>query len=389
MPKTFITGTRNLGRVILLAAAATVGCARWSEFHSVQPYAGSTEPRMASRTGLGHAPLVVVVAGSEGTEIFDLMAPYAILARTGALDVRVIARDTATIPLWRGLAIRAHLTFAELDASGVVPAAIVVPNLTDRDQPAVDAWIARHAGRGARVLAVCEGARIVARAGLLEGRRATSHSAALKGLAKAYRDTRWERGPRWVEDGDIITTAGVSASTEGSLVLVERLLGTAVRERVAREIAYPFPALLDSFPAPGISTGDKWRMARRALFGGTGRVTVLLDDGLDELALGATLDTWARLFPRSLRTVARDDRWTTTRHGLVIGPTAGWDDLRRSDDVLALAPWQPDDVLEASDGKWHLFEFDRYAFSVLDDHVTARFGTGTARTVRRTLDLPN
>lgn len=375
--------------MLLAAAAMTSGCARWSEFHSVQPYAGSAEPRMASRAKLGQAPLVVVVAGSEGTEIFDLMAPFAILARTGALDVRVVARDTTTIPLWRGLAVRPHLTFAELDASGVVPAAIVVPNLTDRDQPAVDAWIAVHAERGARVLAVCEGARIIARAGLLEGRRATSHSAALKGLAKTYRSTRWERGPRWVEDGNIITTAGVSASTEGSLMLVERLQGRAAREEVAREIAYPFPAPLDSFPAPGISAGDKWRMARRALFGGTGRVTVMLHDDLDELALGATLDTWARLFPRSLRTVARDDRWVTTRHGLVVGPTGSWNDLRQSDDVLALAPWHPGDSANAPDAEWHLFAFDRYAFSVLDDYVTVRFGAGAARTVRRTLDLPS
>ncbi len=84
-----------------------------------------------------------------------------------------------------------------------------------------------------------------------------------------------------------------------------------------------------------------------------------------------------------------DDRRVTTRHGLVIGPTGSWNDLRQSDDVLALAPWHPGDSANAPDAEWHLFAFDRYACSVLDDYVTVRFGAGAARTVRRTLDLPS
>ncbi len=386
-------------RIIRAIAASalltsTAGCARWHEFHSVQPYAGTHAPvaRTASAAATAATaatrPLVVVLAGSEGTEIFDLLAPFAILARTGALDVQVIARDTAALPLWRGVALRPQGTLAALDADIRTPAAIVVPNFTDAQQDEIDAWIGRFGASGGWVLAVCEGARIIARAGLLDGRRATSHSESLDALTKEFRTVRWERGPRWVEDGSVITTAGVSASTEGALLLVERLLGVEARDRVMRDMAYPGTVPLAQFDARGIPFGDKLRLGRRALFGGTGRVVVHLEPDVDELMLGATLDTWARAFPKSLRTIAAGDQWVVTRHGLTLGPTARWTDVVTADELVTFS--DPPASMRAMAPRARLTQLDprHYPFTALAGVLTDRIGSGTMRAVFRTMDLP-
>nr|QQZ51993.1 DJ-1/PfpI family protein [Phenylobacterium glaciei] len=86
---------------------------------------------------------------------------------------------------------------------------------------------ARPGRQGATIVSICEGARVLANAGLLHDRRATTHWSALKGLTKAYPDTTWVRDRRYVQDGAVISTTGVSASIPASLALVEAIAGRA------------------------------------------------------------------------------------------------------------------------------------------------------------------
>lgn len=373
--------------VVLLTVLGGTSCTRWHEFHSVQPYAGAKHA-VSVPTDLGTSrPFVVVLAGSEGTEVFDLLAPYAILSLTKMLDVVVAARDTATVPLWRGLALRPHHTLAEVDAAPQRPVAVVVPNFADAREPEIDEWLGRYARDGGVILSVCEGSRVLARAGILEGRRATSHSEALRGLSRAYPTVHWQRGPRWVVDGPIITSAGVSASVEGALALVERLVGADVRDRVMREIAYPDSVPLAQFGAAGIPRADKFHLARRALFGGIGHVVLPVDDGVDELRLAASLDAWARAFPRTLRTVSRDDGWVTTRHGLVIGPTAPLYRIRDANELVMVDARQGMKPAVPSHTRVTVLP-DGYPFAVLAASMSARIGERSTRAIFRTMDLP-
>lgn len=100
----------------------------------------------------------------------------------------------------------------------------------------VISWIQRMAGCAPRVCSVCSGAFLLARAGLLDGRRATTHWRGLSPLGEAYPLIRLERDVLFVEDGSLWTSAGVTAGIDMALAIVERDHGRPLAMRVAREM---------------------------------------------------------------------------------------------------------------------------------------------------------
>ena len=103
----------------------------------------------------------------------------------------------------------------------------------ERDEQLV-AWVARAASRSRRVASVCTGAFLLARAGLLDGRRATTHWAACDHLARRYPAVSVDPDPIFVADGPVYTSAGVTAGMDLALALVEADLGRRVALEVAR-----------------------------------------------------------------------------------------------------------------------------------------------------------
>ena len=96
----------------------------------------------------------------------------------------------------------------------------------------------RHAARARRVASVCTGAFLLARAGLLNGRRATTHWASLELLPTLGRDIEVRPDDRFVDTGDVITAAGVSAGIDMALHLVARLHSVERAREVRRYIQY-------------------------------------------------------------------------------------------------------------------------------------------------------
>jgi transcriptional regulator GlxA family with amidase domain len=101
-------------------------------------------------------------------------------------------------------------------------------------QPALVRWIARTARRCRRVASVCNGAFLLAQAGLLEGRRATTHWAACATLAELHPEIEVEPDAIFIRDGDVYTSAGVTAGMDLSLALIEEDLGRRAALEVAR-----------------------------------------------------------------------------------------------------------------------------------------------------------
>jgi transcriptional regulator GlxA family with amidase domain len=104
-----------------------------------------------------------------------------------------------------------------------------------QDRGVVEA-VARLAARARRVTSVCTGAFVLAAAGLLDGRRATTHWAHCERLAAAFPAVRVETSPIYVRDGAVWTSAGVTAGIDLALALVEEDLGREVALLVAREL---------------------------------------------------------------------------------------------------------------------------------------------------------
>ena len=99
-------------------------------------------------------------------------------------------------------------------------------------------WLRRAAPRARRTVAVCTGAFLLARAGLLDGRRVTTHWEDLDDLRRLFPALVVESGEHWIDTGAIVTSAGISAGLDMSLHLVSRLASLELAERTARQMDY-------------------------------------------------------------------------------------------------------------------------------------------------------
>ena len=110
----------------------------------------------------------------------------------------------------------------------------------EMDNPAVLNWIRRTAATAELVLSVCTGSFILGKAGLLDGLAATTHFLAVDGMKKAAPNTELRLSERYIDNGRIITSAGISAGIDMSLYVVGRLLGKAVADETARYMQYDY-----------------------------------------------------------------------------------------------------------------------------------------------------
>jgi len=120
----------------------------------------------------------------------------------------------------------------------VVPGGIVS---TECENSRLIEWIAR-AAMGCEIGAsVCTGAFLLGRAGLLDGRRATTHWEDIDDLRKAHPAVHVIDQVRWIEDGKLWTSAGISAGIDMSLALVAHLAGVELARLTARQMDYRWP----------------------------------------------------------------------------------------------------------------------------------------------------
>ena len=186
-------------------------------------------------------------------EVLDFAGPYEVLSRartepgvesrrdetTAPFRVFTVARHRKPLATVGGLVVTPHYTFDDHPAIDLllVPGGPGTRVLLD-DAPTLD-WIRRVAD-GARLTAsVCTGALLLARAGLLDGRRATTHHAALDLLGTLGRDLVVVRDARIVDD-TVLTSAGVAAGIDLAFEIVTRICGRAVAAETAAYIEYPW-----------------------------------------------------------------------------------------------------------------------------------------------------
>lgn len=100
------------------------------------------------------------------------------------------------------------------------------------------AWIRERSAKAQIVSSVCTGSALLAKAGILNGRKATTNKAYFQLTTAEGPDTEWLGQARWVEDGNTITSSGVSAGTDMALALIARLFGEEIAERIAEGTEY-------------------------------------------------------------------------------------------------------------------------------------------------------
>ncbi len=143
-------------------------------------------------------------------------------------------RGQGLVPSTTGFAVQARVGPAELARADTV----VVPGYApyDAPSPAVLAALRRATGRGARMVSVCTGAFALAAAGLLDGRRATMHWRDAAELAARHPAVHVDAGVLFVDDGAVLTSAGVAAGIDLCLHLVRGDYGEQAASRIARRM---------------------------------------------------------------------------------------------------------------------------------------------------------
>jgi transcriptional regulator GlxA family with amidase domain len=159
------------------------------------------------------------------------------LSVPGSYEIAVVAIDRNPVLCASGLRVLPDRTVADPDA-GIDTLMVAGPRgLPGHDpDPAVVAWLRRSAPRVRRYGAVCTGTFLLGAAGLLDGRRATTHWRYAAALAAAYPAAVVEPDRIFVRDGPMFTSAGVAAGIDLALALVEEDHGPALARAVAREL---------------------------------------------------------------------------------------------------------------------------------------------------------
>ena len=187
----------------------------------------------------------------DGVEVLDFAGPFEVFSRTrtepgfesrrsdatAPFRVYTVAPERREVVATGGLRLTANFTFEDAPRTDL----LVVPGgfgaRAQVEQAATLDWIRRVAADARLVTSVCTGAAELARAGLLQGRRATTHFGSYDWLASLDPTITVERGARYVDDG-VVSSAGVSAGIDMAFAVVEKRCGREVAAETARYIEY-------------------------------------------------------------------------------------------------------------------------------------------------------
>src|SRR5947209_1488319 len=192
----------------------------------------------------------IVFVAAPGTEILDLVGPLQVFARAAEMfgkqnpgsspiySIEVIsASSQRSLVTNCGVRIAAHKTFREV--RGKIDTLLIAGgNAIEQDEinPDIVRWLRKMAGRIRRIRSVCTGAMLLARAGLLDGRRATTHWNWCEVLVRRAPRADVDPNPIFVRDENVYTSAGVTAGMDLALALVEEDHGSKLALQVARNL---------------------------------------------------------------------------------------------------------------------------------------------------------
>ncbi len=245
-----------------------------------------------------------------GVEIIDFTGPFEVFGAAD-FDVYTVAESKEPVTTAMGMTVVPKFTFAEAPE----PDVLVVPGggvAGPRGSATTLKWIASQTARTEHTLSVCNGAFILASAGLLDGLSATTTDHLIPKLRAEFPKVKVVEDQRFVDNGRIITAAGLSSGIDGALHVVSKMLGNGVAQAVALGIEYDWrpragfarAALADKLiPDIDLNSLDTWDM-------------VSTEGGADrwEMVVRATSDlSAAELIDRLGKALAERGKWTNVK----------------------------------------------------------------------------
>ena len=327
-------------------------------------------PRHRPRAGRAR-PVVAILGDNAATETTDYVVPYGILAEANIAEVVALSTEPGPIQMRPALRFLVHETSHQF-AVRVPDGAdyVIVPNIYEgAEKDTVLDWVRGQSKRGATIVGVCDGVPVLANAGLLEGRRSTAHWRTIDSLERAHPNTTWIRNGRYIADGNIITTSGVSASIPISLALIDAIAGRERAEAVARRLG------VDAWSP--LHDSEQFYLGSKLFTGLRNKLSVWdheklgieVTRGVDEISLALTADIYSRTRKSWAYAVAKTWQPVATRRGLKVLP----DRIARGSfaAMLPLSDSRPAKALETS-----------------LEGVRARYGEPTAAFVAVQIEYP-
>ncbi len=272
-----------------------------------------------SQAARAEKAVVAVIALNHGTEVTDLLVPFGVIADSGLAEVHAVALHAGPVMLHPSQ-VRVELpqtaeSFDALHPDGADY--VIVPAVHHPDDPDLATWLQTQLSRGATIMSICDGAWVLANAGLLHGREATAHWASIEDLREKYPQTRWRNDRRYVFDERIVTTSGVSASLPATLALLEQIAGRAPVANFAKQLG------VDSWTAQhdGASFRLSWGAKRTAVgnrlaFWRHEQLGLQVPAAPEEAKLALVIDAYSRTYRSNVGLHSEQAR-VRSKHGLI------------------------------------------------------------------------
>lgn len=180
--------------------------------------------------------VTVAILMFDGVQIIDFAAPYEVFGQAG-FSVYTVSKDGKPVTAWMNLKTGVDYSFESAPPADIV----VVPggHIVDvQHDEATLAWIRKSAEPADHVLSVCTGSFILAGTGLLDGKSATTFHKAFNGMATHFPAVKVVRDQRWVDNGKLVTSAGLASGIDAALHVVAEVRGLNVAKSVAMHLEY-------------------------------------------------------------------------------------------------------------------------------------------------------
>ena len=182
------------------------------------------------------ARLTVGILLFDGFELLDVYGPAELWAR--AFDLQLVAASAGPVASAQGPKSVAEASFADGRLYDILLVPGGIGTRREAGNEALLEWLRRQSQTAQYVTSVCTGAALLARAGLLDGRRATSNKYAFEWVVSQGPGVDWVRQARWCEDGKFWTSSGVSAGMDMAVALLARACGAQAAHEAATFAEY-------------------------------------------------------------------------------------------------------------------------------------------------------
>jgi transcriptional regulator GlxA family with amidase domain len=314
---------------LLLTIFTLVGlfeaCSPVREFMQWKNYNGSNDFAYNQPKFDSTKKTVIIIADTEGTEIFDMMTPFYLFNATEKANVYIVAEKQYPIIVRKGFFLLPQWSYETFDKSNIKPDVLVIPNLSAMDarhqNPKIVNWIKTHYTPTTQILSICDGSLTAAATGIYDGIPLTCHASDYADIKKQYDKPKWVNNISVTNSGNLFSTAGVSNAVAGSLTVINQIFGAETMKKVKENINYPHPLPKTEYQSIAINFNHKLTIGNKVIFKKNKKIGVLLQNGVNEFELAAIMDTYNRTFPKSIESFVTTGTKVTTKYGLTILPT--------------------------------------------------------------------